>query len=232
MNITIIHGSNRHGRTYNIAKLFIEHLKTEQSQIKEFFLPRDMSSFCIGCTNCFAKGEAFCPHYEQVEPIRLAIEKADIVVFTTPVYVLRASGQMKTLLDHFGFQFMVHRPNQTMFSKIAVIFSTTAGAGTKGAMKDISTSLKFWGIAKIYKFGIAVAASEWHGVKEAKKILIEKKVSILAKRVKKIVGKVKPGLITKILFYAHRLFHIKWGVCDTDIRYWQDKGWLGKNRPY
>ena len=94
--------------------------------------------------------------------------------------------------------------------------------------------LSFFSLQKqiLIQYGIAVAASEWHGVKEAKKIKIVKKVSKLAKRVKNKVGKVKPGLITKILFYVHRLFHRKWGVCDTDIRYWQEKGWLYKNRPW
>lgn len=122
MNITIIHGSERKG-SYHIARQFVEKLASQPVSISEFFLPKDMSSFCVGCANCFSKGEAFCPHYSQIEPIRLTIEKAEVIVFTTPVYVLRTSGQMKALLDHFAFQFMTHRPNAKMFSKIAVIFN-------------------------------------------------------------------------------------------------------------
>jgi multimeric flavodoxin WrbA len=191
-----------------------------------------MGSFCIGCANCFSKGEAFCPHYEKVEPIRSAMEQADIVVFTTPVYVLRAPGQMKTLLDHFAFLFMTHRPNPAMFSKTAVIFSTGAGGGTKSAMKDISTSLKFWGTAKIHKFGTAVFASEWDQVSDKTKKKIEAKLNRLVKKIRRKAGKVKPGISTKLLFAAFRLFHKKMKVCEKDVEYWEASGWLSKGRPW
>jgi multimeric flavodoxin WrbA len=191
-----------------------------------------MDSFCVGCANCFSKGEAACPHYEKVEPIRAAIEQADVVVFTTPVYVLRVSGQMKTLLDHFAFLFMTHRPNPAMFSKTAVIFSTGAGGGTRSAMKDISTSLKFWGMARIYKFGIAVFASEWDQVNEKKKKKIETTLNSLVSKIRRKAGKVKPGISTKLLFSAFRLFHIKMKVCENDVLYWEKSGWLEKGSPW
>ena len=232
MNITIIHGSERKGSTYNIAKFFVQGLISETDTVIEFFLPKDMGAFCIGCANCFSKGESFCPHFKQIEPIRRAIEQADIVVFTTPVYVLRTSGQMKTLLDHFAFLFMTHRPNPKMFSKIAVIFSTGAGGGTKSAMKDISTSLKFWGMAKIYKFGTAVFASEWNQVSEKKKQKIEQKSKSLIKKIRNKIGRVKPGLSTKLLFSLFRLFHKKMKVCENDVQYWENSGWLKKDRPW
>ena len=99
-------------------------------------------------------------------------------------------------------------------------------------MKDISISLKFWGMAKIYKYGTAVAATEWHGVSEAKKQKIANRISSLATKVNKKIGRAKPGLTTKILFCIFRLFHKKWRICEADIRYWQEKGWLDKNRPW
>lgn len=232
MNITIIHGSERKGSTYNIAKLFVENITSQQDSITEFFLPKDMSSFCAGCANCFSKGETFCPHYEQVEPIRFAIENADVIVFTTPVYVLRTSGQMKTLLDHFAFLFMTHRPNPKMFSKIAVIFSTGAGGGTKAAMKDIATSLKFWGVSKIYKMGSAVFASDWNGISEKKKREITSKVNTLADKVRHKIGHAKPSVSTKILFNIFRVFHKKMKVCENDVQYWEKSGWLYKDRPW
>jgi len=232
MNITIIHGSERKGSTYNIAKLFVQNLISENDTVTEFFLPKDMGAFCIGCTSCFYKGEAYCPHFEQVEPIRLAIEQADVVIFTTPVYALRASGQMKALLDHFSFLFMTHRPNPKMFFKIAVIFSTGAGGGTRAAMKDISASLKFWGMERIYKFGAAVFASEWDQVSEKTKKKIKNRLNALLKKVRGKIGNVKPGLSTKLLFNAFRLFHKKMAVCENDVLYWEKTGWLKNARPW
>ena len=232
MHITVIHGSERRGSTYHIAGLFIRNLVSQGDTVTEFFLPGDMSSFCVGCCCCFAKGETFCPHYEQVEPIRLAMEKADLMVFTTPVYVLRTSGQMKALLDHFAFLFMTHRPNPKMFSKAAVIFSTGAGGGMRAAMKDIATSLRFWGVGKIYKWGAAVYASEWNGIKEKKKEKIVRQIDVFADTVRRKIGRVRPALSTKLLFYMFRIFHKKMKVCEKDVRYWEGQGWLRKARPW
>jgi multimeric flavodoxin WrbA len=200
--------------------------------LAEFFLPKDMDEFCIGCSNCFSKGEQFCPHYAKVEPIRRAIENADLVIFTTPVYVLRTSGQMKTLLDHFAFQFMAHRPNKAMFSKASLIVSTGAGGGTRPAIKDIATSLKFWGMAKIYRYGEAVYAADWEGVNEKRKAKVEKKVNALSKRIRMGIGNTKPGISTKLLFEAFRLFQIKFGYCEYDVGYWRENGWLAGKRPW
>lgn len=232
MNITVIHGSERKGSTYNIARLFTNHLREEDDWLREFFLPRDMEKFCIGCCNCFARGEQFCPHFAQTEPICKAIRDADFVIFTTPVYAMRASGQMKALLDHFAYLFMTHRPMPEMFSKAALVISTGAGGGTKPAIKDIAISLRFWGVAKTYRYGKAVFASEWNGVSDKMKRRIEKDVAALSGKIRKRAGREKPGMRTRLLFYLFRLFHRKFGFCPYDVAYWQENGWLQRRRPW
>ena len=232
MKITVIHGSERKGSTYHMAQLFLQEIVTPHDGITEFFLPRDMSSFCKGCANCFAKGEDFCPHHEQVAPIHQAMKEADLILFTTPVYVLRASGQMKTLLDHLAYLFMTHRPDPTMFSKIGVILSTGAGGGTRSAIKDIRTSLKFWGVARTYTMGARVFASEWGGVSKKAKQDLTVKMYSLAQKARPKIGRVTPGISTKILFHLFRFFHKKWGFNEKDVTHWEKKGWLNKARPW
>ena len=56
-------------------------------EVTEFFLPRDFGEFCCGCTNCFMKGEEKCPHYEKLDPITKAVDEADVLILTSPVYV-------------------------------------------------------------------------------------------------------------------------------------------------
>lgn len=75
MKIAIIHGQSHKGSTYHIARMLAEKLNGE---ITEFFLPKDFNSYCVGCTNCFVKSEALCPHYEQLKPITEAIDNADV----------------------------------------------------------------------------------------------------------------------------------------------------------
>lgn len=36
-------------------------------------------------------------------------------------------GSMKAFLDHYGYRWMVHRPEEKMFRKQAVCISTAAG---------------------------------------------------------------------------------------------------------
>lgn len=232
MNIVAIYGTEHKGSTYNIAKLFLEKLIPETNKITQFFLPRDMPHFCLGCGSCIIKGEENCPHYKEINPIKEAIDRADLILFTSPVYVYHVTGQMKTLLDHFGFQWMVHRPNKTMFSKMALVISTAAGAGMKSTNKDITDSLTFWGVGKIFTYGKAVAAVNWQGVSEKKKLEIEKDVNEISAKILKKYNKVTPSLKVKVIFYVMRFMQKKYDMNKVDKEYWEKQGWLKGIRPW
>ena len=182
MKTVIIHGQSHKGSTYHIAHEIAE--KTG-SEISEFFLPRDFGAFCLGCSQCFRKGEKLCSHRPQLEPIFQAMMEADVIILASPVYVYHATGAMKAFLDHFGWLWMVHRPDPRMFSKQAVCVSTAAGAGTKSTNKDMSDSLFFWGVPKIYKCGKNIAAVSWDAVDEKKKEGISAVTSKIAEKIKK-----------------------------------------------
>jgi len=232
MNIALVYGTERKGSTYNIAQLFLSKLRDQKSEVTEIFLPRDMAHFCKGCSLCFMKGEEYCPDYEQVNKIRMALEKTDLLIFASPVYVYHTTGQMKTLLDHFGYQWMVHRPNKTMFGKIALIISTAAGAGMKSTNKDIADSLTFWGVARIYKYGKGVAAIDWNGVSHKKKSAIYKDVDKISSKIMRKSKNVTPSIKTKALFYAMRMVQKRGGFNKTDVEYWEEQGWLESSRPW
>ena len=166
MKIAIIHGQNHQGSTYHIAHNLAEEIG---GQITEFFLPRDFDKFCVGCTTCFTKDETKCPHYEMLSPITAAIDEADLIILSSPVYVFHATGAMKALLDHYGYQWMSHRPKAVMFGKQAVCVTTAAGAGMESTIKDMADSLFFWGVAKQYKLGFAISATSWDEIKPKKK---------------------------------------------------------------
>lgn len=232
MKIVVIYGTEHRGSTYNISRLFLKKLRSKTEEIIEFFLPKDMPHFCVGCGNCFTISEKSCPHYSKINPIKEAMEKADLIIFTSPVYVFHVSGQMKTLLDHFGFQWMVHRPNKTMFSKMALVISTAAGAGMKSTNKDIKDSLSFWGVARIFTYGKAVAAINWEDVSEKKKIKINRNVEKISAKILRRSNNTKPSLKVKVLFYAMRLAQKKFTINPVDKEYWESQGWLGYKRPW
>lgn len=228
MKIVLIHGQNHKGSTYHIARMLADKISGE---IEEFFLPRDFGQFCIGCTNCFMKHESRCPHYDYLLPITKAMDESDLLILTSPVYVYHATGSMKAFLDHFGYRWIVHRPEESMFSKQAVCISTAAGGGMKSTNKDMADSLFYWGIPKIYKYGIAVRATSFDTIKDKTKEKIERKTTSLAKKIIKRHGTVKPGMKTMAFFHLMRILQKK-GWNEADCNYWKEKGWTGKKRPW
>ena len=228
MKITIIHGQSHKGSTYHIARMLAEKLKGE---LTEFFLPRDFGAFCTGCTSCFEKSEALCPHYEMLKPITRALDEADVIILASPVYVYHVTGAMKAFLDHYGYRWMVHRPEERMFGKQAVCISTAAGGGMKSTNRDMADSLFFWGVPKIYRYGTGVAAVSWSRVSDRNKKQIEKKISELAWRITRNEGKIRPSFKTWLFFGMMRQMQ-KRGWNEADVEYWKKKGWTGKARPW
>ncbi|MDR1025317.1 MAG: NAD(P)H-dependent oxidoreductase [Treponema sp.] len=231
MKTVIIYGVEHKGSTYNAVQLLKNKLKINENDLVEFFLPKNMPHFCIGCNNCFMKGEELCPHQEYITPIKNAIWNAELIVLASPVYVFHVTGQMKALLDHFGFQFMVHRPNKSMFSKTALVVSTAGGGGMRTAINDMTLSLKYWGVSKIFTLGYAVYAAKWEDVTEKRRRKIEQKIENLSRRILLKLNKVKPSLKTKIMFAFFRMTQKKFGN-PYDRDYWKKHGWLDKNRPW
>lgn len=228
MKITMIHGQSHQGSTCHVARMLAEKLDGE---VTEFFLPRDFGAFCAGCNTCFGKSETLCPHYEALKPITAALDEADVIILASPVYVYHATGPMKTLLDHYGWRWMVHRPEAAMFRKQGVCISTAAGAGMKSTNKDMADSLFYWGVARTYRLGAAVRAVDWDRVDPRIKEKLNRETDRLAKTISVRQGRVTPGLKTKGFFNIMRLLHKKdWNQADMD--YWEKQGWHGKARPW
>lgn len=228
MKIVLLHGQSHQGSTCHMARLLAEKLG---GQVTEFFLPRDFGQFCLGCTLCFSESETKCPHFQALSPITQAMDQADVLILASPVYVYHVTGAMKAFLDHYGWRWMNHRPEERMFSKQAVCLSTAAGAGMKSANRDMAHSAFFWGVGKIYRYGAAVQAVCWEEIRAKQKQTIEKNMDRLARKILKNQGRVKPGLRTKLFFAIVRQMQ-KRGWNEADARYWREKGWTGSKRPW
>jgi len=227
VKIAVIHGQSHKGSTCSTARALCDKLGGE---VTEFFLPKDFDGVCRGCGACF-EDETKCPDYEKLQPIIKAMDEADVIILASPVYVMHATGSMKSFLDHFGYRFMVHRPEERMFAKQAVCIATAAGAGMKSTIKDMADSTFFWGVAKTYKLGIAVMETRWDMVKPRINMRIERKTRSLARRISRKAGKIKPGIKTKGFFSIMSMMQ-KNGFNPPDKKYWLDKGWTKGKRPW
>ncbi len=230
MKIVMINGQNHKGSTYNIGRMLAEKIGSDE-EIVEFFLPRDLDHFCLGCYTCI-DDDTKCPFYEEKNRIMTEVEAADILIFTTPTYCMRSSAPMKSFLDLTFNYWMSHRPRKCMFTKKAVVISTAAGTGAKKAVKDVSSALFYWGIPCIYEYGISVQAMNWNGVSEKKKQKIEKDTERIAGRLLR-KKHVKAGVKTKAMFSMMRMMQkADFGSGEADRMYWERHGWLGKERPW
>jgi len=233
MKTVIIYGVEHKGNTYHAVQLFKEQLNILENDITEYFLPKDLPYFCSGCGNCILNGEESCPHHSYVAPIISAMEKADFIILASPVFAFRVTGQMKAFLDHLAFQLIGHRPNETMFSKMALVVTTGFAIGVKSATKDMSMNLRFWGIGNIYKFGFPLFAIKWNDIPIKKKLKVEKKIEIISKKIKsKRNKKLKPNFLLKRIFNMCKSMQKKTDLFPHDKQYWMKKGWLDTNYPW
>ena len=231
MKIVVINGTEVRGCTYNIKETFLDELR-DGNEIKEFYLPSDQPEFCCGCKICFFKSEEKCPHANYVMPIWDAMLEADLLVFTSPVYVLRATGQMKTLLDHLAVHWMVHRPDEKMNNKKAVILTNAIGVFNGGAQNDIKTSLRWLGVSHIKGLGIGLMEGViWEELSDKRRDAITSKIAKLASKYK-AMRPARKGFKVTALFGISKMMHKavakNENPLSADNQYWLEKGWIKK----
>lgn len=230
MKVVLIHGQNHQGSSCNMGRMLAERIASPIEQT-EFFLPKDLPHFCTGCYRCL-KQEEDCPFYEEKKRILDAMEAAEVLIFTTPTYCMHASAPMKSFLDLTFTNWMVHRPKNSMFHKRAVILASASGKGSGSAIKDIKTALTYWGIPKLYTYGVAVQAINWNQVTNEKKTKIKSRLDKIAKKLS-VQKEPAIGIKTRFLFHMMRKMQAAgWGSSPEEKEYWGKNGWLGKSRPW
>ncbi|MCL2341935.1 MAG: flavodoxin family protein [Firmicutes bacterium] len=225
MNITVIH-SRPSGSTHTIADLLLDEIKKHRPDtvISEFCILKVPP--CTGCFSCFAKGEEYCPHYVDVNPIISSIDSADAVILDSPVYVLGMSGQMKCFLDHMAYHLISHRPHPSVFSKIGIVITTTASVGARRVAKELGRHFFWWGIPKSFRLAVPLFATNWNDVSKERKDKISRIVKKTVSKIIHKVGHVKPGIKTHFLFSLMKIAQKKNNWYPLEKAYWKKQGWI------
>jgi multimeric flavodoxin WrbA len=214
----------------------VEELKKlDNVELTEFFLPKDMPHFCVGCYSCFMRGENACPHADSVQLIAKEITACDLVILTSPIYAFDVSGAMKALLDHLCYMWMSHRPDARMFHKIGLTVATTAGMGLKHTTKTLTDSLKFWGVKKVFSMKTPVAAMKWDDIKAEKRAQIERRAKKLAQKIARAVEReprIRFPLFRGFMFRMMAGMQKKNDWNQTDRNHWASQGWLEGGKPF
>lgn len=221
MDITIIRATSRkNSSTYNAAKYFISKLGNV-GEVFEFILPEDMPHICKGCYACLYGNEDKCGGFKYLEPINAAFSRSEIIIFCCPVWCYHAPGQIKSFLDHYGYRWLVHRPNFDMMNKQAVIITTAGGGGLKSAAKDIKDSMDYWGIAQTHVVTQSVWGYFWNNMPDKFKREFEKKLDKTACKVLKYEKNPKISLKVKFLYKMFERLHLNDKLWEVDNEYWK-----------
>lgn len=221
MNITLIRATKRkNSSTYNGAQYFISKLKNV-GEVYEFTLPDDMPHICRGCYACLRGNEDKCGGSEYLKPINEAIAKSDLIIFCNPVWCFHTSGQIKSFLDHYGYRWLVHRPNFDMQNKQAVIITTAGGGGLKSAVKDVKDSMDYWGVARTYCVTQSVWGYFWNDMPEKFKKTFQKKLEKTAEKVMKHAKNLKPTFKVKSMYKMFEKLHKNDKMWEIDNEYWK-----------
>lgn len=221
MNITLIRATKRkNSSTYNGAQYFISKLKNV-GEVYEFTLPDDMPHICRGCYACLRGNEDKCGGSEYLKPINEAIAKSDLIIFCNPVWCFHTSGQIKSFLDHYGYRWLVHRPNFDMQNKQAVIITTAGGGGLKSAAKDVKDSMDYWGVARTYCVTQSVWGYFWNDMPEKFKKTFQKKLEKTAEKVMKHAKNLKPTFKVKSMYKMFEKLHKNDKMWEIDNEYWK-----------
>ncbi len=101
-NILVITGSPRKdGNSELMADAFIRGSRSNGHEVTKFRAASKKIGGCRACNTCWSKGRActFQDGFTQLEPL---LEKADSIVFASPLYWFSLSAQIKAAIDRMN----------------------------------------------------------------------------------------------------------------------------------
>lgn len=231
MKVVVFNGSPRKGNTYTVTKLFLDELaKAGELEIREFYFPKDMPEFCVGCQMCLREPREKCPHADFVNPIYEAIMEADALVFAAPHFGASCMpGSMKTLFDHLAYMEMTVAPRKESFQKKAFILTTASGSTQN--IRIIKSCLMNWGINRVESFGIRMLTDKWENIPQKRRMRLEKSIRKEARKFYYLKKKI-PYPKTVIMYYINKFIIKKFmGEESYPYGYWKENGYF-KNAPF
>lgn len=98
-NVVVITGSPRkNGNSFAMTEAFIKAAEAKGHTVTRFDAALKKVGGCHACETCFKTGKA-CSFDDDFNLIAPAIENADTIVFTTPVYWYSIPAQIKGVID-------------------------------------------------------------------------------------------------------------------------------------
>lgn len=97
------------GNTQFLVKTFAQRLEEKGANVElvNHYVVKEHVEECRGCTRCMRKGECVMSEKDDVKDMVQDLLSADLVVFSSPIYVLNVTSLMKKFFDRTAY--MTHR---------------------------------------------------------------------------------------------------------------------------
>lgn len=153
LNVTIIYDSSDH-KIYDYAHFLLNDLHkhfcinlTEYFLSEDFFLPHN--NYCQYSMNKHCNNN----HSNNINKIAKSINDSDLIIFAcSNLEKQLVSPQLKLLLNHLYYLWIVHKNNTTMNEKIALVISDNYIPFFPSTYKVLKKNFKLWGIKNILNF--------------------------------------------------------------------------------
>lgn len=139
MKIMAINGSPRkNGNTDNMLINLLAGAASAGAETEMIYLYDLNFRGCTGCMACKAKDNKSpcrCAMRDDLTPVLEKLHSADVVVFGSPVYFGNVSGEMRSFIERFLFQYLNYEDFSKPFSppkKTAWIFTMNVPASSMG----------------------------------------------------------------------------------------------------
>ena len=98
INVLAIYGSHRRGQNSDIlVDKILEGIGGNEVSIERIYASSQGIKNCTACENCYKLGR--CVIKDEMQQVYEAMDKADIVISSSPVYFYSVSSHMKKLID-------------------------------------------------------------------------------------------------------------------------------------
>jgi multimeric flavodoxin WrbA len=230
VNILVIMGSPRKGNTYRAVQQIESAMQALGDVEFEYLMLKDANlAQCLGCFVCFDRGEEHCPNKDDASEIEEKMQKADGVIFATPVYGMNVSGLFKTFVDRLAYIF--HRPR--FFDKKALLVSTTGALGLKDVLDYLDLVAGVWGFEVVERVGLITPPLPQAAEKVRDR---EEKIDSAARAFYEAVlrkTRRSPSFNDIMIFRGQRAtFGELKEQFPVDYAYWKERGWLDRGRKY
>ena len=214
--ILAIVGSPRKGKTYKAIKSVEENypeIDFDTMLINELDI-----GLCKGCYLCNSRGEEYCPLKDDRDTILAEMEKADGIIFASPVFVNHITGTTKNFIDRLGF--LAHRPN--FFDKQAMVMATCQSFGDDVVTDYLEGIVNVFGLNVTSKLGLKITTgSEKEAQQNHEKTV--KAFDTFIESIKKDT-RVEPNMTQLVMFNSFKMVseHAK-DRFPADYAYYKDK---------